>query len=254
MTNEQRLINIIDVHLPGLLSGRETVESILKLYPKYAAALRPRLEAAIWLKNAKQSLQPRPGYITSSRKYMEQSIACLPHQSAWNRLVHRYSVRRWIFNVAAPVILVLLLALEVNSVVLSAKLAIPGDLFYPAKQVVEGLQLAFTFNTENRTDLYIQFSRERTTEFVELVLEGDYAQLPAAADRMETELIATLRSLDKISLQDPAGEITKMTNLRDTLSNEITMLEVLKETSPSSAHPGIDLAIQVAQSGIMALR
>ncbi len=254
MTNEQRLVNIIEVHLPGLLNGRETVESIVKLYPKQAAALRPRLEAALWLNNASRCLQPRPGYIAASRKYMEQSIACLPHQSAWNRLVHRYSIRRWIFNIAAPVILVLLLALEINSVVLSAKLAIPGDLFYPAKQVVEGIQLAFTFDTENRTDLYVKFSRERTTEFVELVLEGEYGQLPAAADRMETDLIAALHALDEVSLHDPAGEITKMASLRDTLSNEIIMLQLLKETSPDSAHAGIDLAIQIAESGIMALR
>jgi hypothetical protein len=71
---------------------------------------------------------------------------------------------------------------------------------------------------------------------------------------LETEIIASLHSLNNVSDNDPTVEMSVITNLRDTLSNEIFMLNVLKATSPSSARPEIDLAIQVAQSGVMALR
>jgi len=254
MNNYRRLENIIEDHLHALESGTETVESILASYPKDRKALQPQLEAVLWLKTAGQNLAPRLGFIASTRKSLEQRIINLPKQSIWQRLAGRYSSLRWAFNVAAPILLILVLALVVNNAVLYARLSIPGDPLYSTKLVIEDVQLAFTFSIGTKTDLYIRFSRERTTEFVELVLEGDYAQLPAAADRMETDIIAALHSLDDISLHDPAVEMPTITKLRDTLSNEITMLEVLKETSPSSAHPGIDLAIQVAQSGVMALR
>ncbi len=48
--------------------------------------------------------------------------------------------------------------------------------------------------------------------------------------------------------------VSSVASFRDTLSSEIFMLNVLKGSSPTSAHPGINLAIQVAQSGVLALR
>ena len=257
MNKERRLDKIMEDHLPALRSGQETVEAVLARHPQDADALRPRFEASMWLDHASQALQPRPGFVPSSRKHLEQRIQALPPQSSWQKLVNRYSPQRWVFNLAAPALLIFIFALVVNSAILSARLSIPGDPFYSTKLVIENIQLAFTFDTEAKTNLYFQFSRERTTEFVELVLNGDYEQLPAAADRMETDIIASLHALDNIALHDPEDEksmMPVMTNLRKTLSNEIIMLQVLRQTSPSSAHPGIDLAIQVAQSGVMALR
>jgi hypothetical protein len=119
---------------------------------------------------------------------------------------------------------------------------------------IEDLQLVCTFNQKGKADLYIDFSRERTTEFIELVLEGDYAMLPSAADLMESELIATIHAVNNVPNSHSDLELPMVANLKDTLSNEIMLLQVLRETSPVTAHNGIDLAIQVAQSGVMALR
>ena len=100
----------------------------------------------------------------------------------------------------------------------------------------------------------MQQTRERTLEFVELVMEGDYEYLPTAADRMEAEIIASLHALKTVSMNSPAVELPMVAELSDTLTNEIYMLNLLKATSPTSAHPGINLAIQVARSGVLALR
>jgi hypothetical protein len=166
----------------------------------------------------------------------------------------RYQPSRWVFNIASPILLFLLLAMVINSAVLTAKLSIPGDPFYGTKLFLEDMRLAITFDQVSKTDLYIDYSRERTTEFVGLVLEGDYERLPSAAQRLETEIIASLRSLERIPAEDASLEHLMVINLSDTLSNEVSMLNVLKQTSPASAQPGIELAINVAQSGLMALR
>ena len=146
------------------------------------------------------------------------------------------------------------MASVVNNAVLTARLSIPGDPLYSTKLIIEDIQLAFTFNPVDKTDLHIQQSRERTLEFIELVMEGDYVYLPKAAGRMEAEIDASLLSLNNVSKNDPGSEITMVNDLRDILSNELFMLDVLKGTSPISAQPGINQAIQVAQSGILALR
>jgi hypothetical protein len=76
----------------------------------------------------------------------------------------------------------------------------------------------------------------------------DYDHLPTAAYAMETETSFT-----------PANELLRRTRqrlydghrLRETLNNEILMFNVLKTTTPPSSHHGIELLIQVAQSGVI---
>jgi hypothetical protein len=254
MNKDRRIEKIIENSLPAIQSGQETIDSILQMHPKDASAIRPGLEAALWLTKANKSLDPRPGFISSSRHYVEQRVAFLAPRNAWQRLFGRYTPQRWVFNFSAPIILVIILVLVVNSLVLTARLSIPGDPFYSTKLAIEDIQLAFTFNPETKANLYMQFTHERSTEFMELVLNADYQLLPAAADRMETDIIATLHALNNIPKQYQSLEPTKATTLSDSLSNEIFLLRVLRDASPTAARSGIDLAIQVAQSGVMALR
>ena len=56
--------------------------------------------------------------------------------------------------------------------------------------------------------------------------------------------------IDKLLGFYPDVETIMIASLRDTLSNEIFMLNVLKAASPTSAHTGINLAIQVASISI----
>jgi len=254
MNLDRRIDKILEINLPAIRDGQETIDAIIEKYPQYAGALRPRLEVILWLVNAKKDLEPRQGYISSSRQYMEHQFESIQPRGFWRRAISRYTPQRWVFNIVAPIIVFLLLALVINSAILTARLSIPGDPFYSMKLLTEDVRLALTFNQVDKTDLYIQFSRERTTEFVELVLEGNYELLPLAATRLETEIIASLRSLNEVPIQNQATEQPMIMQLRDTLTNEILMLNMLKGSSPPTAYSGIELAIQAAQSGLMALR
>jgi hypothetical protein len=253
MKMDRQITQIIDLSTSDITSGKETIDSILEKYPQYAPELRPKLEAVLWLKQARISCATRPGFIIDSRKYLETKIGSMQPISFWKRISMRYTPGRWVFNVTAPVILLVLLALIFNSLVLTARLSIPGDPLYSTKLLLEDLHLAFTFNQADKTALYIQYSQERTTEFVQLILEGDYQVLPYAASRMETDIIASLHSIQDLSQQDVYLVQSMTGDMRETLSNEIFMLNILQRASPPSASPDIELAINVAQSGLLAL-
>ncbi len=254
MKTEHRIEQIINNSVPAILKGEESIESLLAMYPKISTELRPRLEAALSLSEARSSTEPRPAFISSSRHNLEARIRLLAPHNFWQRFLRRTPPRRLAVNIISPAILLLVLLVVLNNLILTAHVSIPGDPFYTVKLVTEDIQLALTSDPLHKTDLYLQFTRERTTEFVELVLEGQYQDLPAAATRMESEIIAVLRSMNNIPATDlQQGHLT-LNNLKDTLANEIFMLNVLKSTSPPTALAGIEQAIQAAQVGLIALR
>jgi hypothetical protein len=253
MNNIRRIDRIIQMNLPLITNGEETVETVLATYPKLASELRPRLEAALWLIQTKKVVQPRPGYISSSRGNLENKIKSLPPLNLWQRQIRRYTPQRWAFNLITPVITILLVGVIINSVILTARLSIPGETLYNTKLFIEDIQLALTINPVKKTDLYIQNSRERTNEIVELVLEGEYQYLAPAAERLDAEIRSSLSSLNNLPANDQTIEHSMIATYRDTLSNEIILLNVLKTTSPSSAHTGIEMAINAAQSGMRSL-
>jgi hypothetical protein len=141
-----------------------------------------------------------------------------------------------------------------NSLVLASRISIPGDALYSTKLVSEVVRLALTRDPVEKTELHMQYCRERTTELVELVIDGNYDAIPSAALRLQNEISASLRSEAYLKSHKLAMEKEETDQLAETLSNEIYMLELLDTSAPPSAHAGIQLAIQVAQTGLMALR
>ena len=254
MKKYRQISEITDASLEAMRDGQQNLESILEMHPQQAEKLRPGLEAAQWLFEARKVLQPRPTFISSSRSYMEDQFNATQPRGFWRRWFVYHPPRRWAFNLSAPIILVILLVLVVNSLALAARLTIPGDPLYPTKLVLEDVRLGLTTNPVNKTRLNIEASRERMSEFVELVLEGKYELLAPAAMNMEAELVATLRAISDVSPDARAPEQSMTAELKQTLANEILLLNTLKSTSPRSAHAGIEMAILDVQSVLMALR
>ena len=54
--------------------GRETIESVVALYPEFADELRAQLEIAAWLTSASSALDPRPGFVAASRSRLVSRI------------------------------------------------------------------------------------------------------------------------------------------------------------------------------------
>jgi hypothetical protein len=253
MKIDRQINRIIETYTPAISSGQETIDSILEKYPQHIHDLRPRLEAVFWLVNARKNMDPRDNFILSSRKYIEDQYETVQPHGIWQRMLRQHTPQRWVFNIAVPVMLVLILVLIIHDLVLTARLSIPGDPFYSTKLMIEDIQLAFTFDRVEKTNQHIQLSRERAIEFIELVMKGDYEYLPTAAARMEAEITASTQSLNNLSKNDPAVEQVSIASFKNSLTNEIVMLNLLERTSPNTASAGIELAIQAAHIGLFGL-
>ena len=253
MKSERRIKQIIELCSPAIISGEETVDSILANYPQYADKLRSRLEAIQWLVTAKDNLQPRKNFVSSTRKAMEDKFISIQPQNFWQRVFRRHTPQRWVFNLTTPVLVIFLLVMIINSLVLTARLSIPGDPLYSTKLFLEDARLVFTINPLEKTNLYMEYSRHRTTEFVELVMDGNYELLPAATKRLESDIIASLHAINDVALTDKTVQQPKTTELRRTLTNEVSMLKILQQSSPPIAGAEIETAIHIAQTGLLAL-
>ena len=60
------------------LEGGEGLAEVLARYPQVSDELEPLLEAAVWFKSQKAAVEPRPGFVTSSRKRLVEKIAAEP--------------------------------------------------------------------------------------------------------------------------------------------------------------------------------
>ena len=70
----EELEQIFETCLAQIQTGHETIDSALARYPEEAEALRPRLEAALWMDERKGSLDPRPGFVSASRSRLVSQI------------------------------------------------------------------------------------------------------------------------------------------------------------------------------------
>jgi hypothetical protein len=114
------------------------------------------------------------------------------------------------------------------------------------KLALENLQLVFNTDPAREASLYTEFSRQRTSEVVELVLIGRYEQVPATAARLQEHIQLALDNMDTLALSDPAQATQLETALQDTLANEAFILQVLLETSPAEAAPGLQQVLAIA--------
>ncbi|MCK4975741.1 MAG: hypothetical protein KAS36_02275 [Anaerolineales bacterium] len=75
MVNNVGDMNIILQSCLDLIQGgQDRLEPILSSYPEGADELRPLLTAALWLWSNRSAFDPRPGFISNSRRRLVASI------------------------------------------------------------------------------------------------------------------------------------------------------------------------------------
>lgn len=258
--NHQAIEAILEESLPAIEGGQETVDSVLKRHPGLAEELRPALEAALWLRQRRGSLEPRPGFIHASRRWLTGQIR--QENAAGTRRVRPSLWRRWVdtsprslaIEVAALILLIMVTFSVGNNLRLAAQLALPGDLLYPVKLSFEQIQVAFTFDEAEKTHLYTEFARHRTGEVIDLVLLGEYEQVPATAARLEAQIHQAIDSLEAVAESEPERAGALSASLEETLSAEAFVLQVLLAASPPEAAPGLEQALQITRYGLESVR
>ncbi len=105
-----------------LIRGRaETIDSVVARYPEFEDELRAQLEVAIWLSTTSAALEPRPGFVSASRRRLVSRIQQEQQPSpalalTWGERLQQFlSVQK-----VAPVsfVFILMLALFVSGCIL----------------------------------------------------------------------------------------------------------------------------------------
>ncbi len=255
----QKFEKIFQESLTSIEGGQDTLDSILDKYPNLAQDLRPRLEASLWLREQKGALDPRPGFIKASRQYLVSQIreqpALAPGSalSLWGTRLRQLWHMKSALQFATFVLLIVTLVSLGNVVYLSSQLSLPGDPLYTVKRGFEQARLAFTFSKTGDARLYTQLSQRRTSEIVELFLEGRYEDIPAAAGRLERQIDYALRSIDSVAARNPLEAQALSASFEKTLTSEAFILGIILDTSPPQAIPGIRMALQITSQGLAAI-
>ncbi len=223
--------------------GRETIDSVVALYPEYADELRAQLEIATWLTSAGNSLNPRPGFVSASRRRLvsriqQESRPPVPVPLTWGeRLGQLFSAQK-----LAPVgfVLVLMLGLFVSGTVVSAsQKAIPGDTLYSVKLTLEQIALATSLDDKSDAELQIQFVENRLTEVQALIVEERYDEVVETIQESTEQISKTLEIIQSVREENRFLAADLASQLDGILVKQRSILAVLSQNAPETINANI---------------
>ncbi len=256
MMNRQKTVHIqtiIDEVFPKLIAGEISLESVLEAHPTQADELQEALQTALWLDAQQTGLEPRPGYLETSRKWVMKSIKAT-RVTFWQRLWRPHSPQRFALQALSLSLLIVSLVLVINTINLASRLALPGDLLYPAKLSIERMHLALTYDPQAQARLQIEFTQHRTTEIVQLVLENEDEFLPESVSRLEAQIYQGLVDLENAQKDDAVQSQLLIATMKTSLENEKFILTVLRDLQPAYAFTDLTQAIEATNAGLNALQ
>jgi hypothetical protein len=223
----------------GLIrGGQETIDSVVARYPEFEDELRAQLEVTLWLSTAGAALEPRPGFVSASRRRLVSRIQQeqLPVEAVYltwgERLQQFLSVQK-----VAPVafVFILMLALIVSGTVVSAsQKSLPGDDLYSVKRTLEQIALATSLDEKNDAELQIQFVENRGSEVQALIVEERYEEVAETMQDYEEQVSKTLEIIMDVSDQDRFLAYDLAAQLDGILAEQKTILAVLSQNAPDS--------------------
>lgn len=224
--------------------GEETIDSVAARYPEFEDELRAQLEVAAWLSATSEALEPRPGFVSASRRRLvsriqqEQQPGATAALSLSERLQQFLSVQK-----VAPVafVFVLMLALFVSGTVVSAsQKSLPGDDLYSVKRTLEQIALATSLDEKNDAELQIQFVENRGSEVQALIVEERYEEVAESLQDYEKQVSKTLEIIMDVSDEDRFLAYDLAAQLDGILAEQKTILAVLTKNAPDSV--GLNIA------------
>lgn len=149
----------------NLLEQGYSIEQILSRFPEQADELRPFLQTATQL----TTIAPRPTLAAKAHSRQAFLNKAAQAQTAPARPSPWLQLRRLLLPVAS---LALFLALFAVALVATSASALPGDLLYDVKRLVEDVRLSRTVDPDALIDLREELAQERLRE-VEALLRAD---------------------------------------------------------------------------------
>jgi hypothetical protein len=126
--------------------------------------------------------------------------------------------------------------------------ALPGDALYPIKTSLEQTQVALARDAYSQAQIYMQFAQRRLDEINELLQEGRYADIDAAAGEFEFHIQQAMLALQTVMTGDPEqGAVLSQEISQALLEYALTLKAVLVNT-PEPVKSSVEKALLVSES------
>jgi len=230
------------------LSRGEALDDILSRYPEHASALRPRLQAAAWLAQRADLVDPPPSWLPSTRQRLVAELRRrTTHRSqAWRSFLARLGLLNRSLQGAVIAMLVLLCLNVTGQALFAARGALPGDFAFPIKRFQEQVQLALSFSPVKDARLNLHFAQERTLELEELLLEGRIEDLPVAVVLFQQKMDQFQQSLAAVQQRDPQLAQTLQLQMDDAFQEHAIVLSLLIQNVPRGMRSSLEQALLAA--------
>jgi len=249
---------ILQTCLELIRSGQETVDSALSRYPDHADELSSLLETATWLQERRDSLAPRPEFLSASRQRLlarieqEQKAPVAPKSlqsvgaSVLSTLAALFTQKRFAYQFAIAAFLLVFLISISSGVAAAAQNAIPGDPLYGVKTTLEEAQLALSFSEARRAQLYVAFAERRLVEIQSLVIEGRFEHLHSTVDRFNTQAYEASRLIRSVGAVNSPLARELAAQLKSAVDEQVSLMPVLSQSAPPESRLEIERLMQLA--------
>jgi len=242
---QERISAILNRCLDLIESGAGTVESVIALYPEFGEALRPPLEAAQWLFNRSEVLNPRPGFVKLSRqrlvdRFQSPGSYSAPGSLGRGRFTSISLERRLVIQYSALLTLTaVLLFVGYTSTAFIVQRSIPGDPLYQLKLAQEDYRLALSRDDAGDAYLRIEYAHQRLIEMQKLIEAGRQIYLDETLEDFVYQMNAASTAIAGVALsdQDKASQISSF--LTATLSAPIRSLAGVLDVAVYAADPAV---------------
>lgn len=129
----------------------------------------------------------------------------------------------------------------------SAQSALPGDLMFPVKLVLEDIQLLPASDAQDAI-LRSQFASNRLTEIQLLIVEDRYADVEIAVNAFEDNVDRAVLSLARVARNDSLSTYPLLVQLEEDMFGYTVSLNELLALVPSETQPVLARAIAASQS------
>jgi hypothetical protein len=244
---EQDFSQIVETGLELILSGKATLEQVLARYPDRAQAMRPELEAAIWLASRSQEVTPRPGFVTASRRRVVDRIKQeASSQGAKHGFMGIAWPKRLSFQWVAVALLLIVLFTGTGGVVTFAQDTIPGENLYAVKRISETVIYSVAMNDSSRAELSASFAKRRLTEATGLLQQGAIDAVAPVLEEYQRQMNRTIELIQNVSQVNETQAAELAQDLKPQLVEQAAIMEEMHAAAP----PAVLGYIESAQAAV----
>jgi hypothetical protein len=187
---------ILDDCLNRILNQGISLEDAIAGYPEHQERLRADLDTAAWFQRAGSQLEPRPGFVSSSRRYLVSKIEEIA--SGKSRTV-KVRAQRDIFQARWVLAALLILVVAWGSLAVGMDRALPGNPLYRVKTAAQDFRLFLTVDAEAEARLHRQYAQDALIACAMATSEGRQDDARLALWNYERHMAGMSRSVQAIS-------------------------------------------------------